>query len=165
MYNESYDSIITKYSSMVYRIALSYTGTRHDAEDAMQNVFVRYFTKKPVFDSFEHEKAWFIRVTINCCKTFLLSFWRKKTVNLEDYENLPAKESEIDQSYSLLESLKELTPNQRLCVHLFYYEELSLKEIAKETNLLESTVKSHLFRAKDCLQKKFVCKKMWRELF
>jgi RNA polymerase sigma factor, sigma-70 family len=148
--------IIEKYSSTVYRIALSCTGSRHDAEDIMQEVFLRYLKKLRTFSSPEHEKAWFLRVAVNCCKTFYASPWRKKTLPLDDFENLPDSgiQSESSSELPVYEAVMSLPPKQRLCVHLYYYEDFSIKEISKTTGMPESTVKSHLFRARTALERK-----------
>ena len=69
---------------MVYRIAFSYCRNRSDADDVFQEVFLRYFRKAPVFKNAEHEKAWLIRVTVNCSKSVLMSPWRKHEVVLDD---------------------------------------------------------------------------------
>ena len=71
------DKVIEKYKDMVYRIAFSYCRNRSDADDVFQEVFLRYFRKAPVFKNAEHEKAWLIRVTVNCSKSVLMSPWRK----------------------------------------------------------------------------------------
>ena len=70
---------IAKYSGMVYKLAYSLVKDRYDADDIYQEVFMKYIRKSPCFHSKEHEKAWFIRVTVNCCKNFWKSAWRSKT--------------------------------------------------------------------------------------
>jgi len=147
-------SLIEKYSSAVYRLALSFLGSRHDAEDIMQEVFLRYLRKPRSFSSAEHEKAWLIRVAINCCKSFSASAWNRKIVPIEDYNHLPAPENADNSNISVYEAVLALPPKQRLCVHLYYYEELSIREISKSTGIPESTVKSHLFRARTSLEQK-----------
>lgn len=141
---------IEKYSATVYRLALSYTKNKSDAEDIMQNVFLRYLKKARTFDSDEHEKAWFIRVTVNCCKSFFSSL--KSTVNLDECAELSDTEKSSDEKLSVLSAVMSLPQKERVCVHLFYYEDMTVKEIAKETGMLESTVKSHLFRARNALR-------------
>lgn len=146
--------LIEKYSSAVYRLGLSYLGNRHDAEDIMQEVFLRYLKKPRSFSSAEHEKAWFIRVAINCCKSFFTSAWNRKIVHLEDLSHLPAPEITDASNASVYEAVMALPPKQRLCIHLYYYEPLPIKEISSSTGIPESTVKSHLFRARASLEQK-----------
>ena len=74
---------------MVYRLAYAQTRSRHDADDIFQEVFLQTVRKRPVFDSVEHEKAWLIRVTINACKDLLKSFFRSRTVSLDEVLEQP----------------------------------------------------------------------------
>lgn len=147
-------SLIEKYSSAVYRLALSFLGNRHDAEDIMQEVFLRYLRKPRSFSSAEHEKAWFIRVAINCCKSFSSSAWNRKVLPIDDYGHLPSPEYADSSNISIYEAVLALPPKQRLCIHLYYFEELPIREISKSTGIPESTVKSHLFRARASLEQK-----------
>jgi RNA polymerase sigma-70 factor (ECF subfamily) len=146
--------LIEKYSTTVYRLGLSYLGNREDAEDIMQEVFLRYLRKPRSFASEEHEKAWFIRVAINCCKSFINSAWKRKIVPFEELGNQPAPEEADGSGTSVYEAVMALPPKQRMCIHLYYYEELSISEISKLTGIRESTVKSHLFRARASLEQK-----------
>lgn len=76
--------IIKKYSDMVYRMAYSMLKNKYDADDIHQEVFVQYMRKRPSFESIEHEKAWFLRVTINLCKNSWKTAWKRKVVSLMD---------------------------------------------------------------------------------
>lgn len=151
--SDSPDALIRKYSSSVYRIAFSYTGNRNDAEDIMQEVFLRYLKKPRSFSSSEHEKAWFLRVAVNCSKSFHSTAWRRKVIPLEDCSELSSAADEGDTGLPVLEAVMALPPKQRLCIHLYYYEDLPIKEIAEASGIPESTVKSHLFRARASLEK------------
>ncbi len=146
--------LIEKYSSAVYRIAYSYTGNKHDAEDIMQEVFLRYLGKLRSFSSPEHEKAWFLRVAVNCSKSFHNSAWRRKIIPIEDCGELADSNEQNDCELPVFEAVMSLPPKQRLCVHLYYYEDLSIKQISETSGMPESTVKSHLFRARAALEQK-----------
>ena len=78
------DEIVEKYSDMVYRIALTRCQSIENAEDIFQEVFMKYSERAPVFENCEHEKAWFIRVTINLSKNIRKSVWNKRVNKLED---------------------------------------------------------------------------------
>ncbi len=151
--SDSPAALIEKYFSSVYRIAFSYTGNRNDAEDIMQEVFLRYLNKPRSFSSSEHEKAWFLRVAVNCSKSFHTTAWRRKVIPLEECAELASKTEESGSALPVLEAVMALPPKQRLCVHLYYYEDLSIREIAETSGIPESTVKSHLFRARASLEK------------
>ena len=71
--NAAIENILKKYADTVYRIAFVRVKNRSDAEDITQEVFVRFIKRDPVFETEEHEKAWFIRVAVNCSKSLLLS--------------------------------------------------------------------------------------------
>lgn len=75
--------ILEKYADTVYRLAFSRTKSSHDAEDIMQNVFIKFIKCDINFESEEHIKAWLIRVTINLSKNLLASAWFKRTTTLE----------------------------------------------------------------------------------
>lgn len=87
--NDYVDDIIEEYSRTVYRLAYAQTKNKNDADDVFQEVFLRYIRKKPSFGSKEHEKAWFIRVTINCCKNIWISTKKRNTAQLD--ENIAGK--------------------------------------------------------------------------
>ena len=85
MQKEKYmEEVIRKYSDMVYRIALTRCRVVENAEDIFQEVFLKFSEKNPKFDSEEHEKAWFIRVTINLTKNLKHSAWSQRTVTLDE---------------------------------------------------------------------------------
>ncbi len=134
-------------SDMVYRLAFSRTGTRQDAEDVYQEVFYRYLRKRPVFESEEHRKAWFLRVTANCSNSFLASPWRLRRAELQ--EDLPF---ETKRHLELYEELQRLPGKYRDVIHLFYYEELSTEEIGRILHRRPSTVRTQLTRGRNMLK-------------
>ena len=140
--------IIEKHAPAVYRLALSYTKNKSDAEDIMQEVFLRYIKKERHFDSPEHERAWFLRVSSNCAKTHFAK--RRPTVDLDEIAELA--DAPQNDSISVLDAVMRLPEHQRVCTHLFYYEDLSIRDIAKTLAMPESTVKSHLHRARAALK-------------
>lgn len=145
--NDSVEHILTKYSDMVFRVAYARTNNIQDSEDIMQDVFVRYIKSKPFFVSEEHEKAWFIRVTINCTKSLLTSSWFRKTTKLED--NFSVKLAEKSEVYY---AVKALPKDMRTVIHLYYYEDYDIREISHLLNRSESYVKSILMRARKKLK-------------
>lgn len=79
--------IIEEYSVMVYRMAFSLVKNRQDAEDIHQEVFLKYLRKRPAFESSEHERAWFLRVTVNLCRNLWKTAWKRKVTG-DFYESL-----------------------------------------------------------------------------
>lgn len=143
----SAEVVIGYYSDMVYRLAFARTGTRCDADEIYQEVFLRYIKKAPVFHDEEHRKAWLIRVTVNCSKTLLRSTWRRKTQPLE--EGMVFTETE---DIELYHELQQLPPKYREVIHLFYYEDLSVREMGLILHRKESTVRTQLTRARAMLR-------------
>jgi len=150
--NDSVESILEKYSDMVFRIAYSRTKNSHDAEDVMQDVFLRYIKSKPCFESEEHEKAWFIRVTINRTKSLLTSSWFKRTTGLDQNQCEDALSTFITERSEVFYAVLELPKDMRTVVHLYYYEDYSVREIAGLMDKSESCIKSVLMRARKKLK-------------
>lgn len=143
------EEIIKKHFNTVYRLALSQTKNKAYADDVTQDVFLRFLNKERSFESDEHLKAWFIRVTINCSKSVFLSSWFKKCVPLSEELTFDTEEKS-DVYYAVA----DLPPKYRTAIHLFYYEDLSISEIAKILDTKESTIKSHLHRGRELLKTK-----------
>ncbi len=150
MQKEKYmEEVIRKYSDMVYRIALTRCRVVENAEDIFQEVFLKFSEKNPKFDSEEHEKAWFIRVTINLTKNLKHSAWSQRTVTLD--ENMIFEKKEEQDIFS---SVCQLPQNYRTVVYLLYYEGYKVKEISELMKKSEGTIKSWLFRAREILREK-----------
>lgn len=149
MDNRSDIEFVEKYSELVYKLALSRTKDSFSAADVFQDVFYRYFKNRPCFSSGEHEKAWIIRVTINCSISTLSAFWKKHTVPID--ETLAAEQPELCEVY---EVVMQLPKKYRTVIFLFYYEGFTITEIANMMNLKENTIKSHLFRARNLLKER-----------
>jgi len=150
MVEERYiEQIIEKYADMVYKIALTRCRTVENAEDIFQEVFMKFSSKMPAFKSEEHEKAWFIRVTINLSKNFKNLAWNKKVVTLD--ENIEFETKEEQDVFSVVSNLPQ---NYRTVIYLFYYEGYKVKEISKLIKKSEGTVKTWLARGRMALKEK-----------
>lgn len=150
MQKENYiKQVIEKYSDMVYRIALTRCGNIENAEDIFQEVFIKFSEKLPIFENSEHEKAWFIRVTINLTKNLNNSSWNKKVITLN--ENITFASKEESDVFSIV---CELPQNYRTVIYLLYYEGYKVKEIAKLMKKREGTIKTWLHRAREILKTK-----------
>ena len=136
-----------RYAGDIFRLAYARTGQRADAEDVMQEVFVRLLRARPAFRNGEHARAWLLRVAANCANDWFRAPWRRREGPLTDA--LPAPEHEDG---GVVEAVLALPAKYRTAVHLYYYEELSVAEIAKITGKSESAVKSRLFRARAMLR-------------
>ena len=145
--NASKKKATEKYFDMVYRLAMARTKDKDLAEDVCQDVFLRFLKSDKTFESEEHIKAWLIKVTVNCSKGVFTSSWFKKTVPLS--QELTFSDPEYT---DLFEQVKKLPQKYATIIHLFYYEDMSISEIASLLNMKESTVKSHLFRGRNQLK-------------
>ena len=139
--------VMERYGDMVYRLALAQTHSSHDADDVLQEVFLRYLRAAPAFREEEHRKAWLLRVTVNCCKKLHGSFWRRHTVALS--ETLPAQNPEEGELLGLLEGLPQ---KYRAVLHLYYYEGYATEEIAAILGRSPGTVRSQLSRGRALLR-------------
>ena len=137
-----------QYGPAVYRLAFARTGSRADGEDVMQEVFVRLLKARPDFADEEHAKAWLLRVAANCANDLFRAPWRRREEPLP--ESLSAPES--PEPGGVVEAVLALPPKYRTAVHLYYYEDLSVAEIAGILGKSEGVVKSRLFRARALLR-------------
>lgn len=144
-FNEKYD----QYSGMIFRLSLLNLKNIAEAEDVMQEVFVKLLYQAPQFNGAEHEKHWILRVTINLCKNRRTTFWQRKREYLEDYEELCIQEPETGE---VLQKVMNLPEKYRGVIHLHYFEGYHVNEIAKIMNIGESTVKMRLKRGRDLLK-------------
>lgn len=142
---------IERYGDMVRRLCLVHLKNPADTEDIFQNVFLKYVLSPVVFESPEHEKAWLIRVTINACKDLVKSFFRSRTVPLEELLDQPAPLSE--EHKEVLEAVLALPPKYRDAVYLHYYEGYTAAEIGKLLGKNTNTVYTLLTRAREQLRK------------
>lgn len=144
---------IEKYADMIFRIAFLQTKNYASAEDVFQETFLRLYRSKTEFESEEHVKAWLIRVTINLSRNWRNSAWNKKAARLsEDRRHDLSHEYESD-CLEVVEAVKALPSKYRQVIHLFYFEDLTVAEIAKILKSKENTVKSQLSRARKMLEK------------
>ena len=142
------EKIIDDYSDLVYRVAYTRLNHKENAEDIYQEVFLQLAKKCPKFISFEHLKAWLIRVTINKSKNVISSIWHKKVDRFD--KDMPIH---LDESFEVLEEVMRLKIPYRTVIYLYYYEGYKVAEIGKLLKKNESTIKTWLSRAKKVLKK------------
>lgn len=140
------------YADTVKRLCMVHLKNAADTEDIFQTVFLKYALSSAEFESREHEKAWFIRVTINACKDLLKSFFRSRTVPLEELAELPADMSEDKRE--MLEAVLSLPDKYKEAVYLHYYEDYTAPEIGRILGKNVSTVYTLLNRARQMLREK-----------
>ena len=139
---------IERYADTVRRICMLHLKNHADTEDIFQTVFLKYALCPGAFESDAHEKAWILRVTVNACRDLLKSFFRSRTVSLDDVGEIAC----TDEHREVLEAVLALPAKYRDVVYLFYYEQYTASEIAALLRRNENTVYTQLKRAKALLR-------------
>lgn len=147
---QSVQELMALYQGSLFAVAFNICKNAQDAEDVVQDTFIRYYTIKKEFDNEQHIRAWLIRVAINKAKNINHTFWKQNKVSLEDYmETLTFATGEAS---DLFETVMKLPEKYRIVTHLFYYEDYAVSEIASILRLSESNVKVRLLRARKLLK-------------
>jgi RNA polymerase sigma-70 factor, ECF subfamily len=144
--SDEISELIEKYSSLLLKVAYSYLNNLQDAEDMVQETFLKMMQKNNTFHNEDHKKAWLIRVTINHCKNHLRSAWYRKTMPLNEDIVFTQEESEV------LSAVSQLAEKYRSVIVLYYVTGYSIKEIAQLLKRKEATVSSQLQRARSQLK-------------
>lgn len=149
MEQEAFNRAAAAHQDMVYRIALHQFANPADAEDAVQEVFLRLYTRQEPFAGEEHLRRWLMRVTVNVCKDALKSPWRRR-VALEELPETPVFQKENQRElYQVVMGLPEA---YRTVLYLFYYEELTTREIGEILGLRQTAVTTRLARGREKLK-------------
>lgn len=149
MDKQSFERLAAQYRDMIYRIAVNQLRSIPDAEDAMQEVLLKLYLHKGSFADDNHAKHWLIRVTLNHCRSMWRSPW-KKNVPMEALSRTIGFTEQKDSDLFL--AVMDLPEVHRTVLYLFYYEELTVNQIAQLMNLSVSTVTSRLYRARKRLK-------------
>ena len=142
--------LIDKYRDRLFAAAFSVCKNAEDADDVVQETFIKYHTQTRQFESEEHIRAWLIRVAVNAAMNINRSFWRRASVPLEDY--METLEFETPEAETLFDEVMRLPEKYRVVIHLFYYEDYPVKEIADILKLSEGNVRVRLNRARTLLK-------------
>jgi RNA polymerase sigma-70 factor (ECF subfamily) len=142
---------VEEYGDMLYRICLVMLRNTADAEDAVQDTFIRFMQKAPVFQGEEHEKAWLIKVASNVCKDMLRQ--RDKVTELDEATMNTIADSEDDTH--ILEALMQIPEKFRIVLTLHYIEGYKVDEIAQIIKKTSSAVKMRLSKGRKLLEDKY----------
>ena len=152
MTNNEMKLLYDKYSGSVYRLAFSYLKNSADAEDIVQEVFMKLFSAELKFPDERSEKAWIMTVTANKCRDMLRSLTYKyfhHSVALEDADLI----YETPEESAVYNAVMELPPKYRIVIHLYYYEGYLTAETAKIIGISETAVQTRLYRGRNLLKK------------
>ena len=143
---------IEQYYDMIRRLCMIHLKNYADTEDIFQTVFLKYVLSSVSFESKEHEKAWFIRVTINACKDLLKSFIRSRTISLDERIEQPSEMSVDDRD--VLEAVLSLPQKYKDVVYLHYYEDYTAPQISRILGKNVNTIYTLITRSKRLLREK-----------
>lgn len=150
MKNVDYERLVEKYVNDIYRVAVNSCKNRYDAEDIVQETFMKLMNSNIEFSDDEHAKYWLIRVTVNQCHNFWNTAWKRKVSSVEEQYVEPS--FSMQENSELFYAVQELPVKYREVVHLYYYEEMKVKEIATILHIKESAVQTRLARARGKLK-------------
>lgn len=140
-----------KYKDNLFAVAFNVCKNAADADDVVQDTFIQYHTSDKEFESEQHIKAWLIRVAINRAINITRSFWRRQSMPLEDY--MQTLTFETSEASTLFDEVMHLPEKYRVVIHLFYYEDYSIREISEILKVTENNVKVRLTRGRKLLKK------------
>lgn len=153
MTDDNFVQAVSRNSQRLFLIALSFTKSTYDAEDILQNVFVKLLKHSKSFSDNEHLDKWLTTVCVNESKNYIkLPFRYHK--NIEDCDFVSVACFDSITHMDLYNAVIELSRKEHTVIHLFYYENLSIKEIAKVLKIKESAVKTRLSRARTHLKER-----------
>lgn len=149
---QTLEEVMEQYNNSLYVAAFNICKSEETARDVVQDTFIKYYTTGQDFKDSQHLRAWLFRVAVNRAKDTIKTFWRKNVEPLDDYiETLTFKE---EKDRSIFESVMSLPDKYRTVIHLYYYEDFSVREIARILRISESNVKIRLSRGRDLLKSK-----------
>lgn len=137
--------LVEKFNGTVYRTAYCCLHNPEDADDITQDTFLALYTTDTEFTGDEHIKAWLIRVAVNRCRNLLRSVRYRTTVPLEEAGEIAAAP---ERNGNLLPAIMKLKPKYRLALYMFYYEDMSVKQIAESLCEKTTTITTWLTRAR-----------------
>ncbi|MCF0106736.1 MAG: sigma-70 family RNA polymerase sigma factor [Holdemanella sp.] len=142
--------LVEMYQNSLYVVAFSICKNTADAQDVVQDTFLQYHSKQIQFNNEQHIRAWLFKVAINKAKNINRSFWRRNRQSLEDYMKIASFETP-DLS-DVFQAVMNLPEKYRIVIHLYYYEDYAINEIADVLDLSVSNVKVRLSRGRKLLK-------------
>ncbi len=148
-WDNKFESVYERNVDSVYKISYMYVKNKSDAEDLVQNTFMKYLKSNPEFSNLSHEKAWFIVTTSNTAKNHFKTWWNRNAVITYEHEK-----GVVDSTNETLEYVLNLPNKYKEIVYMFYYEGYTTKEISSMINKNESTIRTDLSKARNLLKQK-----------
>ena len=148
--------LIDQYGDDLLRLCTLYLRNYHLAEDALQDTYIKVWKHYEEFDKRSSEKTWMTRIAINVCKNYLRGSWYHRIVPMELSDVIKGQADQYQQTedaVDLLRAIWNLQEKYRVVILLYYYEELSVKEIAEILNCSKNTVLTRLRRGRQACRK------------
>ncbi|MDE7310882.1 MAG: RNA polymerase sigma factor [Eubacterium sp.] len=157
MTEQEFQAVYMRQVQRAYHICCLYLGNSADAQDAVQNLFLKLLEKKVVFLDEQHEAGWFCVAARNQCRDMLRSRWWKKRVDadMDVIEHATGRQEELQNNHYLELALRRLPVKQKEVLYLYYYEQYSVREISKLLKRKESTVQSQLAAGRKKLRQQY----------
>ena len=153
--NDSYaekryiETAVEKYSKMLFSLCLSILKDYDDAEDAVQDTFIKLMTKAPAFRDSEHEKAWLIKVAANICKSELRLRKRNNSLSLDEVGEIGVSEEDS----GVFEAIMSLPARYNVVMNFHYLEGYTASEISEIMGINADTVRKRLQNGRNKLKK------------
>lgn len=155
------DEIMNKYGQEILQLVYSYVNNKEVAEDLTQDIFVKCYKSLHTYKGKSKLRTWLWRIAINHCKDYIKSWYNKKVIVTENESTYTGVQKESveqtviqnDEDHRLASAVMNLPIKYREVIYLFYFEELSIKDIAMVIEVKENTIKTRLKRAKELLKK------------
>lgn len=140
--------LINNYGNMLYRICLCILCDNEDAEDAVQDTFLKFLTKAPQFESEEHKKAWLIKVATNISKNMLVLRIKHRTLDIDELEYIGTADEDRD----VFEAVMRLPVKFKIVMILHYIEGYPTKDIAEMIKVSDAAVRKRLQKGRELLK-------------
>lgn len=149
--------LVEQYGNDVLKIAFVILKSKELAEDVYQETFLRVCRSFSGYRRESSEKTWITSIAVNICKDYMRSAWKKRVVTTDDFFSYASEEDTEDiiekrnEKRQLIKAIMNLPDKYREIIHLYYYQEMDIKDIAGILKIPGGTVKSRLFKARNIL--------------
>ena len=156
MDKEFFEECVCRYENTVFRIAVSYCKSYHDAQDITQEVFLRFYKSGKRLGDCEQAKYLLIRIAVNISINHQKSIWKTRVLRTDSEQllgRLYSQQSDDDMRCGkVLCAVRELPAKYRSVVYLYYFEDMKISEISRTLGVKETTVQTQLMRARALLK-------------
>ena len=155
----SLEPVYEKYKDNIFAIGFNYFKNSIDADDVVQETFLKLARSGKDFENEEHLRNWLIRVAVNECKRVSLSSWVRKKVSLEEYTG--QIDFETQEESRVFTAVMSLPKKYRQVIHLYYYEDCCTEEIADILGISRTAVTTRLLRGRKKLKEDLL--EVWKD--